>query len=372
MRFLVTGGPVHAHLDDVKIITNKFKGGMMSALAEGLVDLGHDVIYLTARHTPPPSDHLATLWLHDGFDDYLSKILRAGQTGIDAFVLGAAVANLVPAKPWKGKFPSHQYKPGDVVDIPFMVAPRIINDIRRKFPESQLFGFKLLSGAPHTELIDAAHEVALDSRATAVFANDAKDLDRKYAVTKDMVVQPLAADDLPKFIVDYTWDTYYRTEVGCDIPWDAPRYHAMLRAEKLVERFKDRFQPVGRQGLVFGTVACRIPGSMGFVTTRRGKTEICGEWETVSAVYHENMVVRASGKASLNTPLLHWIFAHVPETRSIVHYHQAECPELHRLPYFPPGTARDSQRDVRGSFSIQGHGAFLLFGEDEREPIPWR
>jgi hypothetical protein len=238
-----------------------------------------------------------------------------------------------------------------------------------------LFGFKLLSGAPYTELIEAAHEVALDSRATAVFANDAKDLDRKYAVTKDMVVQPLAADDLPEFIVQYTDDVYYHTATMSlpDIPPDGAAA-ALRRAQGLTKRFADKFQPIGSHGLVFGTVACRIPGSgsLAFITTRRSKTEIGGGWEVVNAVYHEDMLVVASGKASLNAPLLHWIFAHVPETKAIVHYHQAECPDLHRLPYVPPGTRRDSQRDVRGSFSIQGHGAFLLFGEDDREPIPWR
>lgn len=371
MRFLVTGGPVHAHLDDVKIITNRFRGGRMEALAKGLADLGHDVIYLTARHTPPRQNFF-TLWLHDGFDDYLAKILKAGELGIDAFVLGAAVANLIP-KRWEGKFPSHRYKPGDVVEIPFMVAPRIIDGIRDRFPGSKLFGFKLLSGAPYSELIEAAHEVALDSRATAVFANDAKDLDRKYAVTRDMVVQPLAADDLPKFIVDYTWDTYYRTEVDPGLR-GAGAGIATKSAMRLAERFRDRFQPVGARGLVFGTVACRIPGSgsLAFVTTRRGKTEIGGGWEAVSAVCHENMLVQASGRASLNAPLLHWIFARVPEAEAVVHYHQTECPDLYGLPYAPPGTRRDSRRDIRGSFAIQGHGAFLLFGKDEREPIPWR
>jgi hypothetical protein len=371
MKFLVTGGPVHAHLDDVKIITNRFRGGRMEALARGLVDLGHDVIYLTAIHTPPRQNFF-TLWLHDGFDDYLTKVLHAGELGIDAFVLGAAVANLVPINPWKGKFPSHQYKPGDRVDIPFMVAPRIINDIRRKFPESKLFGFKLLSGAPYSELIEAAHKVALDSHATVIFANDAKSLNYKYAVTKDRVVQFLAADDLTQFIIDYTRDTYYRTEI------EEYSCHGVVsateRAGRLITRFADKFQSVGSSDLVFGTVACRIPGSgsLAFVTTRRGKTEIGGGWETVSAVYHEDMVVQATGKASLNAPLLHWIFAHVPETEAIVHYHQVACPDLHRLPYAPPGSVRDSQRDVRGSFAIQGHGAFLLFGEDDREPIHWR
>ena len=35
-KILVTGGPVHAYLDDVKIITNRFKGGLMARLAEHL------------------------------------------------------------------------------------------------------------------------------------------------------------------------------------------------------------------------------------------------------------------------------------------------------------------------------------------------
>jgi len=367
MKFLVTGGPVHAHLDDVKIITNKFRGGRMEALAEELVRLGHEVIYLTARHTPP-KQKFCTVWLHDGFNDYREKIFRAGELGMDAFVLGAAVANLIPASPWKGKFPSHQYKPGDKVDIPFLVAPRIINDVRNKFPESKLFGFKLLSGAPYTELINAAYEVALDSRATVIFANDAKNLDRKYAVTKDMVVQSLRSDELSEFIIKYTDDVYYRTEIGSVL---SGTNTAITYAEQMIAKFSDKFQPAGSSGLVFGTVACRIPGhGLSFVTTRRGKTEIGGGWETVSAVWHEDMVVKSSGKSSLNAPLLHWIFAHMPETKAIVHYHQIECPELHVLPYAPPGTRRDSQRDIRGSFSIQGHGAFLLFGENGQ--IPWK
>ncbi|TSC83278.1 MAG: hypothetical protein G01um101419_108 [Parcubacteria group bacterium Gr01-1014_19] len=35
-RVLITGGPVHCYLDAVKIITNRFKGGLMAELAENL------------------------------------------------------------------------------------------------------------------------------------------------------------------------------------------------------------------------------------------------------------------------------------------------------------------------------------------------
>ena len=35
-KILVTGGPVHANLDSVKIITNRFTGARMFALAKSL------------------------------------------------------------------------------------------------------------------------------------------------------------------------------------------------------------------------------------------------------------------------------------------------------------------------------------------------
>jgi hypothetical protein len=371
MKFLVTGGPVHANLDAVKIITNVFKGGRMVALAQKLERLGHKVVYLTARHMPPElGSGLGEVWFHDGFLDYMHTVLKLSGE-FDAVILGAAVANLIPSNPWTGKFPSHQYKVGDVVNIQFQIAPRIIDGIRSRHPKVKIFGYKLLSNVPYEELIEAAHEIVLDSHATVVFANDTKNLDRKYAVTKDRVVQPLTSEDLPGFIVDYTNDCYYHTEITDRPSWSGLPV-AIEHAQRLVERFKDKFQPIGTHGLIFGTVACRIPGVSGFITTRRGKTEIGKGWEIVQGVYHNAMLVHTSGRASLNAPLLHQIFSVVPETKSIVHYHNIECPNLHQLPYAPPGTVRDSQRGIQGSFAIQGHGAFLLFGDDEREPIVWR
>lgn len=75
MKFLVTGGPVHAYLDDVKIITNKFKGGRMETLASELGAAGHDVIYLTSKYIKPIGFSGKTI-LHDGFKDYSKKVLE--------------------------------------------------------------------------------------------------------------------------------------------------------------------------------------------------------------------------------------------------------------------------------------------------------
>src|ERR1035441_6034934 len=87
----------------------------------------------------------------------------------DAVILGAAVANLIPVERFPGKFPSHNYKPGDIIPFSLKIAPRIIDEVKAVAPKTHLFGFKLLSGVPHDELISAAYGVLLESHATAVF-----------------------------------------------------------------------------------------------------------------------------------------------------------------------------------------------------------
>ena len=93
-KILITGGPVHAYLDPVKIITNRFRGGRMVQLAEEFaecVDL--DITYLTTKQSVQPNKNVCIVH-HDGFDDYMAKVksLAAEQ---DAVILGAAVANLI-------------------------------------------------------------------------------------------------------------------------------------------------------------------------------------------------------------------------------------------------------------------------------------
>ena len=68
-------------------------------------------------------------------------------------------------------------------------------------PGAHLFGFKLLSGVNHNELIKAAYGVLLESKATAIIANDAKDLNQKYIVTKERSIHALKNIDIAKRII---------------------------------------------------------------------------------------------------------------------------------------------------------------------------
>jgi hypothetical protein len=360
-KILVTGGPVHAHLDAVKIITNKFKGGLMMRLAD---ELGYDneVTYLTTAGTPsivdcsPCGDEIyyKTIY-HQGFNDYYEQVLKLAPQ-MDAVILGAAVANLIPINPWKGKFPSHNYKVGDIIPIDFTIAPRVITEVKKVAPNTHLFGFKLLSEVPHEELITAAYEIVLSSKATAVFANDATDLQKVFMVTKERGVHPMPRTKIAEEINKMINDEYYHTVVDefTFEPMDMDLYF-----KKLIHDFSLFWTPVP-EGYVFGCVATRQYGGLNiqFRTTSRGKNKI-GSPVYVYSVDHNKRVIRVSDKASLNAPLLEYIFRNNLEVNAIVHLHRY-MDNVPLLPYAPPGTVRDSIREIKSSFNIEGHGCFIL------------
>ena len=360
-RILITGGPVHAYIDAVKLVTNRFKGGRMAQMANEFVDsYPCNVTYLCTRDSTQPKPHpRLTVVFHDGFEDYREKVksLAARHTDI---VLGAAVANLIPANPIKGKFPSHHYKPGDIIPIDFTIAPRIVDEVKAAAPLANLFGFKLLAGVPHEELIHAAYETLLESSSLAVIAHDAKDLQKKYIVTKERGVHPVENEGL----LDYLWslmtDEYYRTSV---IPQEhVSEEEAVFRAEvtRWTQQMPELFTRV-ESGLLFGTIAMRPPsGAEGFWTTSRGKKELSGAVYVKNVDHADRRVYAVNTKATLNAPLLDRIFQTMPTVQSIVHAHH-QLDELPTLPYAPPGSVRDTEREATSSFNIAEHGCFLLF-----------
>ena len=400
MKILVSGGPVHAKLDAVKFVTNRFKGGLMAKLADELKVQGVSVTYLCSKgstkpmnpelksHVPSEFNKDIEVVYHDGFHDYRSKVMEMAPE-FDAIVLGAAVANLIPVGYWKtemkdmdskewidtvaqvrngecpeayvpmplqGKFPSHNFKPGDTIRMDWQIAPRIIDEVRQHMKKgATLFGFKLLGGAPHDELITAAYEVLLGSGAVNVFANDVTNLNVCYGVGKDRSEREILRDYLAEEIIKLATDKYYATEVCGELPegWDND---ARLWAYAARDRFVK-----SPEGFVYGSVAFR--NKTGFTTTKRGKNETEGA-VIVMSVDHEKRIIRTrGGKATLNAPLLDHIFKSNSEVDHILHYHD----QVDGLPTYywsPPGTVRDANRPAHTSFNIGGHGCYLLLDKD--------
>jgi len=360
-NILITGGPVHCNLDAVKIITNRFRGGLIAELADDLLSKDVKVSYVCASRLgvkQPSSKPNLLIYEHSGIADYQRIVLELAPK-MDAVVLGAAVANLIPLEPFKGKFPSHNFKPGDVIPINFTIAPRIIDQVKKIAPRAHLFGFKLLSNVHHEELIRAAYEVVLASGADAVFANDTGRLVQKYAVTKERGLHPIMQQELAEWIWEMVNDLHYHTLLADTRPVSVA---AQSKIRELINQFSSKFRPV-ENGIIFGTIAVRQES--GFLTTGRGKREL----ETlvnVLRVNHNSLEVTVAGemKASLNAPLLAKIFEN-PAVDYIIHYHQQEL-GLPTLPYAPPGTVRDTDRRKDTSFNIKGHGCILLFNKDGR------
>jgi hypothetical protein len=374
-KILVTGGPVHAKLDAVKIVTNRFKGRRIMTLALLLAKKGHDVIYLGPKHgIPVPAEEGMALTNvgHDGFLDYMEMVEHLSR-GVDMAILGAAVANLIPEPPWgvDQKFPSHDYREGDKVMVPFRVAPRVINEVKHANPRCTLVGFKLLSGVSDDELVRAAYTIVQDAKADLVVANDSTNLDRKLLVTKERSVIEMTETWLTDFLHEMAEDKHYTTVWrGSGVPGvpDATdSYFAVMREHG------SRIEEFGTVGdHVFGCAAVRVRGG-GFLCSPRGKNTIHEDPVYVHEVHHgvRHVVVGQSAyldteeypKASLNAPLLARIFDSDPLIKAIVHTHQTDT-GLSVLPYAPPGTVRDSHRKLLyEDFEIEHHGTFTRIME---------
>jgi|GEM_PF-1253105 len=407
-KILVTGGPVHASLDSVKIVTNRFKGGRMIALAEELGKRGHDVVYLTARHLVKKSTTAAwkhMKWCgHNGFYDYIDLVLKCASES-DMTILGAAVANLIPVPSWPldQKFPSHDYSEGDIVNIPFKVAPRVINMIKKHRIKTTLVGFKLLQGVSQDELVRAAHTVVSESGASFVIANDASDLNKKFIVTRErsvipavdvvkgtgkdyvdyfvgsdgrfrsMGVPPSILDFLDAVARDEHYKTvpvcargeffhnnkgylYFRPDRKCSL---TKRSDEIIKATDLYWYLIEKNQAVLENSVtakeknddyIFGCVAVAVEGG-GFMVSPRGKKNLDDPPVFVKKVDHEKLQVFVSGgKASLNAPLLDNLFKMYCDgndlgyPQAIVHTHEPHDNRYPSCEYAPAGTLRDSQR----------------------------
>lgn len=318
-KIVVTAGPIPARLDSVKFLTNRFKGGLAVKTAEYLRAKGHDVVIVAWKFNKLDT----TIPVLNVIDvvDYCNTVLSCEDT--DAFILAAAVANLMPSKPYEGKFPSHNYKVGEKFDIQFEIAPRLIDQLKVKFPTTTLIGYKLFDGT-NEQLIDAARHTLYDSKANLVFANNPEwAKDHKLAVTPDGSVFPVTFDEHLALIDKLVRERWFRTSVSA--------YHC----EKLTAEDKQIIREYPKYKVGEHTFGCfAIRKNRGFITTTRGKLGGVREIAYVNAV-HPSGVVYANKKATLNAPLLARIFELNPHINYLIHGHEIKGQLLHNEYEFP-------------------------------------
>lgn len=321
-KILISVGPIPSKLDSVKFITNVFKGGLALKTAEYLAQKGNNVTIIAWEHTKLETS-LPIIAIKDVMD-YYNTILSLE---FDAYILAGAVANLMPSNPYQGKFPSHNYLVGEKFQIEFEIAPRVIDEIKKKYPRSTLIGYKLFDGNDE-DLIKAAKITLHESKANLVFANHPKwAKERKIVLTQDGSIFSCFFDEHCDLIHRLIQETFYKTiEDQAEIIMSEDDYFVMNHYS--VKKEDSRY---------YGTFAIRKPN--GFLTTKRGKkNNLDITW--VKNVDHDNAIIYAVEKATLNAPLLDKVFKINTHLNILIHGHDLNGKLVHHQYEFP-GTKGD-------------------------------
>jgi hypothetical protein len=391
-RILITAGPVYGKLDDNKLVSNRSRGLWATEFAKWLLRHEHRDEYQPILLVPDIMEFGKQLdgglrdglrgqieiRIHSGYDDY-RRLCHELAPEVDAAIMAAAVVNWIPETPFPGKMPTDG---PDRQLVPFILAPRVINEMKALNPTLTLIGCKLLFSADYDQLIDAAYHVILNARCNAVIANDARlGLKRKFVVHQDRTVA-LFHEDFEGFynhlhkLID---DVHYRTQ-EIEEPLDLkPEHHrgyvqAGNRFDHLCELFRSAFVPrldgvPTDNAFVFGAVAVRTPDGRYLVSPREKGSMFSSKDAVLVDSVVDRVVYTQEGKASLNAPLLIRHLDAYPNAYGVVHYHgdwdgweklgclgvSAQAEPV--VDYAPPGTVRDNGRAIPGpSYKITGHG----------------
>lgn len=255
--------------------------------------------------------------------------------------------------------PTSGYKPFDKLNVEFYLAPRVIDEMKALNPKLTLIGCKMTSGASREDLIEAAYQTLLHARCNVVVANDLRSgLQDKHLVYPDhSVVTHSGAfeqfyQDLDLILSDVHYSTWLEFDSNPVVPPGGFFDH-------LVEENRSEFILRDQQSdRVFGAILIRDVDS--YVVSPREKGRMFSSKDATRVLSIKNRVVhvRGSNKATLNAPLLCRV-ADKYGSKAVVHIHKM-IPDVPEVPYAPPGTARDNEREIPGpSFNIKGHGCII-------------
>lgn len=378
MKVLITSGPVYGRLDDNKLVSNRIRGIWAGKFAVWLANLGHDVILLQSDLTLQfQMDELAKQLrtdaktikteVHNGYDSYAEQCY-AWASQVDAAVMAAAVVNWIPKQAFKGKMPTEGYREGDEQHISFVLAPRVIDRMKKINPKLKLVGCKMTSGATPDQTYSAAYQTLLKAHCNVVIGNDLSNLKAKFLVYPDG--SKVEVTDFKQMYTDLERlfnDEFYTTKAEEAVP-DANFKDldlACARFDSLCDKYRERFKkrPEGPHGpdRVFGGLAVHIDDHHTLVSPR--EKGLMFDSKTAVVVTHSNSTERTIStvrgrKASLNATLLvRFLRRHFAQ--GVVHLHE-ENPYWPTQEYAPPGTVRDNERDVTPpAFNVKGHGCFF-------------
>lgn len=169
MRILVTGGPTHEYLDDVRYLGNPSTGAMGIAIAEAARDLGHEAVLVLGPSPLPSPSGIEVVRVVSAIE--MRDAVLARLEGAGAFVAAAAVADYRPRTRAQGKIK----KAGDELVLNLTKNPDILEEVGRMGGDRIIVGFALEAAHPEAALANA-REKLLRKRCDLVVLNRAGSL----------------------------------------------------------------------------------------------------------------------------------------------------------------------------------------------------
>ena len=163
-----------------------------------------------------------------------------------------------------------------------------------------------------------------------------------------------------QFINEFEQDIYYKTIISNQ------KMKINKNDLKIYKEYIKKYKEIMLKNIygdkyIFGSIAVKTEN--GFITTIRGKENL-NDYTIVNSVDHTNHTLNvANKKATLNAPLLDYLFKN-DKVKVIVHINHEYDDKLPYYDYAFPGTVRDSIRNNKTSFNIEHHGVIYLFDKD--------
>lgn len=204
IKVLVTAGPTPVHIDDVRIITNTFRGNLGVKIAKELYYQGADVKLLISKNSIAPPKYLDSI-IFDDYDAYKANVFQELSKGYDIGIFSAAVADYQPKDRRHGKIAS-----GGELTIEMKPTAKVIDEVREKYPELYMATFKFCIGKTQEELIEIAQNRS--EKYQLVVANRGEEMVDEHAAyivdRSGVLARPVGKENIARELVRIIGESY--------------------------------------------------------------------------------------------------------------------------------------------------------------------
>ncbi|MCX9084184.1 MAG: bifunctional phosphopantothenoylcysteine decarboxylase/phosphopantothenate--cysteine ligase CoaBC [Candidatus Methanoperedens sp.] len=162
-KIIITGGATAEAVDPIRILTNRASGKTGVELAFEAYRRGADV---TLVHGGCLGIQGICEFYAQSAKDMSDSVIEELDNGYDLLISAAAISDFT-VKPSNSKI-----KSGTQISLLLEPAPKLIKEVRSKYPDLKIIGYKAETGVVEDELIKRARESMEISKLCMVVAND--------------------------------------------------------------------------------------------------------------------------------------------------------------------------------------------------------